>query len=805
MYQYFFIKFVVAFLVGILSFYSFLEPVFVIPIGLFIIFIIYIIQRFFALSLMIWFIAWLIGFLLAFSSYHLRAVVDHNYLNLPVQIVGKVINLPEIGYSMHGVKKASFLFEIHQIKNTTDSHRYFLKPKIKLSWYEGRKDFLPEIITGQKWCLPVKLKSNHSSINPKAFDYEQYLFTQDIVARGSVNTRNSAFQLLEEHGFDLRFWLSNQIDKTFKNSTNLALYKALLIGDKSKINAQQWEVLEKTGTIHLMAISGLHIGIMALLGFVLFGWLWRVLIRYSAKIRKIPKVLFSAVAVLFLISFYLYISGAAVSTQRAWIMAAVFILLLFLRRKFQPWSALSLSAIAVVIWQPSSVLNTGFWLSFGAVFLIFLTLQQPRVKPLKVWQKTILIQFVLTLGMIPLLAFYFQQIPFISSVANLIAVPVVSILALPFLFLTLISNLILMDLYPPLAFFVVQVNDFIWHYLWLFLTQVSTISSGLNNGFWALGRVEIWQVSLVYLIWFMLYRFKIKLRIALPLAIISFFILIALLSIWNVDRPTKQGEIKLTVLDVGQGQALVMETKNHTVVYDTGAKWGAKLDGAKLALLPYLKQQKVNEIDLLMVSHGDLDHSGGVVSLLKKVKALEKVSGQARKLNKLARRNDFTDCHQKKWVFDEVLFSVISRPKEKASDNNRSCVLQITTGTQSIMIMGDVSKKIEKTLIKRHGNSLQSGILIAGHHGSNTSTSNDWLKIVKPTMVVFVTGYKNRFGFPKQKIIDRVEKHNSKWLNTACSGAIEFTITPTSWQLNNLERLRRQKIYHQKYNHRCNK
>jgi competence protein ComEC len=807
MFRNLFIQFVIFVVFGLVSFYQLSQPIvsndlfYYLAPTLIILTLIIIIQRLLKINwLLVSFIGWILGFSLVSLHWHMQTIIEDSFFNQPVQVEGTIISLPSDGYSMFGAKKSKFLFKVNRIQTKSNKHSrlFTLPPVIELSWYEGKKDWLPEIKTGQIWCLPVKLKPIHASMNPSAFDYEQYLFTENIVARGYVNLNYGQTELIDDIAFSVRFWLSNEINKLFKTSEFNSLFNALLIGDKSKINNEQWALLQQTGTIHLMAISGLHIGIMAMIGYISFGLLWRVLIRFSATIRSIPKVIFSSVAVLFLITFYLYISGAAVSTQRAWIMAVVLILLLFLRRKFQPWSSLSLAALFVMIWQPSAVLASGFWLSFLAVALIFISLQNAWLKQRSNWQKVVVIQLVLTIGMMPILAFYYQQIPLISSLANLVAVPVVSILALPFLLLTLIIGIVFSNILPPLVIFVTKINQEIWNGLWQYLSLLTQ----LESPYWLIGRVEIWQLALVYMIWWLVYQSRIRIWQKLIIGLSSFLLIIVYVSVYQLDKPSK-GEVKMTVLDVGQGQALVFETKNHTVIYDTGAKWGDKLDGAKLALLPYLKQQQTPTVDLLIVSHSDSDHSGGVNSLIENTKIIQMVSGEKDKLNRLTNQSrkevSFQNCHQQEWLFDEVEFNVISNPQTEASDNDRSCVLQVLAGNQSVLVMGDVTKKIENQLLLKYGEQLESNILIAGHHGSNSSTSENWLNLVRPEVVVFSAGYGNRFGFPHQSVIKRVEKNNAQMLNTACSGAIGFTITKNNWQLDFEQRVRQQKLFH----HQC--
>ena len=764
-------------------------------------------------------LAFSLGLGWAFVNNTVAPVINNQNLNVNLVVQGKIQGLPSYKTSSFGTEMVKVTLLISHISKLTEESEINSGDNLKrealveLSWYSNKKASLPSLKPGQIWQLPVKLKVNHGLLNPGAFDYERYLFTQAIAAKGYVLHQENFTKMIEDSDGGWRFKLRQQLSHLFKNSSFKGLYLALLIGDKSEITTAQWEMLQKTGTIHLMAISGLHVGIIAMIAFLLFGLLWKLLIRFpvraiSNRVQSIPKIKFSLLGVLVISALYLVISGAAIPTQRAWIMLLVFLSFIWLDRKFQPWSALSLAALLVIIWEPMSVLSTGFWLSFGAVVLIFIALDNSWIKKQSNWHKLWIIQLVLTLGLMPFLAFYYQQIPMTSLFANLVAVPFVSFLALPLLLITtffqLLSNLVFDG--NIVLEWLVATNDFLWQLLWNFFISLQQLNQLFSTDYWLIGKVSIWQLIVLYASWWLILKWKEPLKrpwlnwlLKFSLGLISFW-LIVLLVAKHQTKAIEKGNFTLTVFDVGQAQALVVETQNSILIYDTGARWNDRLDGASMAIIPYLKSKKINKLHTLMVSHSDLDHSGGAKRLVEYIDIEHYLSGQPEKLNKIVGKAVFTDCHQQKWSLDGVDFSVISsQPKtlnKTVSDNDHSCVLKVSNQNGSLIIMGDVSVKVERQLLETIPEQLNANILIAGHHGSNSSSSKDWLEKLMPNYVVFSAGYQNRFKFPKEQVVQRVKKIGATPLNTACSGAIAFTITKDEVILNSQYRLENKKLYH---------
>lgn len=741
-------------------------------------------QQFFCHSIIHIIIGFLFGFSWVFLHSFLTVTLPNSAYFTPIEIEGKILDLPQTQYrgDSQSPSRVKLLLELTSLQEPSHKNAQtwlYLPPKIQLSWYGANK--IPK--TGETWRFKIKLKPRHASLNPGGFDYETYLFQKGIVARGYVLNKTEAAQRIEEGGiWQYRYWLAQHLKPLFEASPFNGVYQALIYGDKSQLSEDDWALFQKTGTIHLMAISGLHIGIVAALGFGIFALMWKVIVRVGIWqwVILTPKPIFSSVGAILLATLYMAMAGFSIPTQRAWLMVVVVLLFLFIRRKFQPWSALALSAFLIVLFDPRSVLSHGFWLSFMAVALIFGVLRLPSIKDASNWQKMIAIQLALTIGLMPLLVSYYHQIALASFLANLIAVPFVSLIALPLLFITVLLSFIS----TALADMLMELNHFLWQALWWVLNTLEA-----KFDYWIVGQVSSWQVVLLYgvllagiFLWRQKYRKGLQQTKSNVLILGSvLFSMWGIVSLPMMMQKMPDNEVKITVLDVGQGEGIVFETANAVVVYDTGAKWGAKIDGAKLALLPYLKSQGHTKIDLLIVSHSDMDHAGGVVSLLNEMPVLKMVSGQPKHLNALTVTQRFSACQNgQAWTFSGVMFKILSPRADlpnARNDNDASCVLKVENGKGAVLVPGDLTRALERPLVNKIGTRLDSDLLVAGHHGSRTSTSSVWLKAVKPTEVVFSSGFANRYHFPSNEVIQRFEKQQILWRNTACRGAIQYKIT----------------------------
>lgn len=764
------------------------------------------------------FLGFIIGGTWVFWQSFFQPNVADEYLNQTVLIEGQVVALPEgsmstgFGQEKRRIKMELALKSLQTLSKTlTPSQAWWgLQPRVVVNWYQSPAEVaqfgMPKL--GETWRFKVKLSANHASLNPAGLDYERWLFTEYISAKGYVVAQANpaaldhyAVRLMHGGWRGWRGRMAEHFNAVLAPSRYHGVYRALLYGDKSAMRDDDWRLLQTTGTIHLMAISGLHMGLVALLGalFAKGAW-WLGLYRWTAVDKP---MLIVASAVLFA-TVYLAVSGAAIPTQRAWIMVVALLAFLLLQRRFQPWQALALAALLVMMWDPRAVLSYGFWLSFGAVVLIFVSLTRPgqrqldpntasalRAKALR-WLKGVVgflkIQTVLTLGLAPALIWAFSTVPLYSFIANLVAVPLVTLVGLPALFAIALVSFVSVEW---AQFWLTQL-DVVWHALWWFLAFLAN----LPHSNWSNGALSF--AGLVGLYGLILWGIWVKKPALKWAAFVSFgVVLCAFLSVPHTARPAF-GQAWVTVLDVGQAQAVVIETQRHVMVVDTGAKWGDIMDGAKMAIVPYLRAQNWSTLDTLMVSHSDLDHAGGVQTLLDSVPIKRLISGQADVLNAkhfadthrqtpLDKPSRFSAClSDQAWSVDGVTFSVLSpTPSDalaKRSDNDLSCVLKVGQGSHSVLIVGDLSTAGEKRLLAQavqspsQWSALHAGWLIAGHHGSQHSSSSAWLEAVNPHTVVFSAGYLNRFNFPNVQTVERLHRRDIRWFNTACSGAVRFEL-----------------------------
>jgi len=748
---------------------------------------------------------------------------------------GQVDSLPKIERHER-FTKLSFTFRLEslhgEVGNELEQIFSYRHPKVSVSWYLSETAFtnlkqVPRL--GEKWRFFGRLKQNHGSMNPFSRDYEAWLYQKGISAKLNVSgdrkielftgeeVRNASrverVSLFSAE--NLRQVVAQFFHLQLKESQNYAIYRALILGDKSQIQPEQWQLFQHTGTIHLMAISGLHMSIMAAIGFLLAKILWWLLVYRQMRVG-LP--VFSALISLAFASIYLLVSGGDIPTQRAWIMVATFIVFPTLKRKFQPFSAVAMAAFLIILWDFKAVLSSGFWLSFTAVLLIFSTLEV--IRGANKWLVFLVVQWVLSLGLIPLVIWHYGEIPVYSIAANLIAVPFMTFIGLPLLLIVLLISLFSTTLAEQLIFLLDQSWRYLWHYLvWIAELPVSSLMIRIES----VGWLAVFYTGL-YLIFKVAKQssFNSVWRLVLLTFVFTTLFLLIMKAIGQPSVPDV-GEAKITVLDVGQGQSILIETANHTLVYDAGAKWGRKTDAAKVALLPYLRAQQIKQIDDLMISHSDIDHAGGTLSILETVSVKRQFSGQPDKVNQmligeidnkstrtLQTFPDFKQCIVgQQWVYDEVVFEVISPEQQDGldknlSDNDLSCVLKVSNSRAQIMIMGDVGQSKERQILANSNLSLshfKSELLIAGHHGSRYSTSNSWLQAVQPKMVIFSSGYGNRFNFPNTDVLQRIKQVNADidWWNTACSGAVIFYLDESGIKMVNESRKSQRKWYH----HRC--
>ena len=710
-------------------------------------------------------------------------------LQYPKNMEGKTISIEGRIASVPASFKENtqFQFYVNHLENS-DFHG-----KITLSWFKNRMTpTIPHLIPGEKWHLTVKLKKPRSFSNPGSFDYEAWLFEQRILAKGYI-VQKGKNQLLAPAKW--HYWIEQVRQKLFQQWMPflaqwplLGVLLALTIGLTSHITPEQWQVFTNTGTIHLISISGFHISMMAGMGYALMNFIWR---RITFLCERFPSQKAGAIAAIIIGLFYSLLAGSSIPTERSIIMLMVFMSSLVIQRHTNVWQCFSWSLWGVILLDPFAPLNMSFWLSFGAVGMILYAMLMPtkrhceersdaaihsyiqKIMPsTKQWLS---LQIKIFLGLVPFSLFWFSQVSVTSLWANLVAIPVTGFFVLP---LALVS-IILSKIYFPWAFFLMKLAHWFFSQLFCYLNWITHEHSIiLFYSFDKIGMLILGVLGTLLLL----------APGSFPARWLGLIFWLPLL--FPIKPVIPYGEAYINLLDVGQGLASVIQTKNHVLVFDTGPKISDSFDTGKAVVLPYLRNQHISSVDTLVISHADMDHRGGLNSVLQGIAVKKIYVNDLHILSSayLCKANVF-------WEWDGVKFQFLTKGLENFNNtNDRSCVLKISNQYHSALFPGDLEAKGEKKLLSEYESQLKSDLIIAGHHGSKTSSSLAWLTIVNPSYVLYPTGYLNRYHFPNTEIVQRYHRIHAQGFSTADCGMIH-------WKLRNNSDTDKPECYRQKHWH----
>jgi competence protein ComEC len=709
-----------------------------------------------------------VGFLwaLAHGLWLAPAALDRDLEARDLLLEGYVAGLPELA-----PERTLFLFDPVAVSHQ-GQHQGSLG-RVRLSWY-GQA---PALHVGERWQLRARLKARHGFVNPGGFDYEGWLFQQGLVATGHVRQSAQNLRQSSSAGYPvqrLRERLRREIRQALGEREDSGMLAALILGDRSGLKPAQWDSFTRTGTNHLVAISGLHIGIVAALFFWLIRRLWPVLGRLPLWLAA-PRA--AALGALVGATGYAALAGFAVPTQRALIMLLVVMGALLLGRNPRPGNSLGLALLLVTLWDPLAVLSGGFWLSFCAVAAIWYGIGG-RVSDAGLWRRWGKVQWMVFLGLAPLLLALFQQISLVAPLVNLLAVPWFSLVLVPLL---LLGTLLLFAL-PPLGVLLLNLGETLLGW---------TLSSLQWVAQWPLATWQMPQLPG----WVWPVAGGAVLLLLAPRGLPGRWLGGILLAPLVLVRPVmpQSGDVWLDLLDVGQGLSAVVRTRHHTLVYDTGPRFSQRFDAASAVLIPFLRSAGLERIDLLILSNADADHAGGAQVLAATLPLGRVLSGEPERLPAV----DAAPCMAgERWSWDGVEFQLLH--PERAGiwrGNNNSCVLSVENSAGRILFPGDVEAPVEQRLVDAVGQGLSSRILLAPHHGSASSSSPSLVRAVAPEYVLFSTGYRNRYGFPKPAVEARWRAAGAQTLATADSGAISFRLSAagelTGPILARLERRRR--------------
>lgn len=627
-----------------------------------------------------------------------------------------------------------------------------LPPRILLGWYGGEgaasQGPLPVLRPGERWQLAVRLKAPHGHVNPHGFDYELWLWEQGLQATGYVRAgpRDAPPRRLASTWRKPVEQLRQRVrDAIFARVTDARLagvLAALVVGDQGAIERADWDVFRATGVAHLMSISGLHVTMFAWAAALAVGALWR---RGAGACLAWPAQHAALAGGLMLATAYAVFSGWGVPAQRTvWMLAAV--ALLRLGARTWPWPTVWLLAGATVVSiDPWALAQPGFWLSFVAVGVLFATdaggraqaeVAAPRWR--RAWHALrglLREQWVVTLALTPLSLLLFGQVSLVGLLANLVAIPWVTLVVTP-----------------------LGLAGVAWPVLWTVAAQaVAALAwllealAALPHATWSAPAPPLWAGAAGVLGGLLL-----ALRLPAGIRALGLPLLLPVL-VWQPPRPPP-GAFEVLAADVGQGNAVLVRTATHTLVYDAGPDYSRETDAGQRVLVPLLRALG-ERVDTLVLSHRDSDHTGGAAAVLR-------MQGGAALLSSLEPTHELqvlrpgARCEAgQRWDWDGVRFELLHPPaadyEAAARSNALSCVLRVVAGGgASALLPGDIEKP-QEALLAQEPAALRADLLLVPHHGSKTSSSDAFLDAVQPAVAVVQAGYRNRFGHPAAEVMER--------------------------------------------------
>jgi competence protein ComEC len=646
-------------------------------------------------------------------------------------------------------------------------------PRIRLVWYRSAHG--PQ--AGELWRLVVRLKRRNGFANPGGVDHEAQLFREGIGATGYVrdderNTRlapaSARYAVTRARG-----WISGRIREAVRDPQVLGVLQGLAVGDTQAMTPEQWRVFAATGTTHLMAISGLHISMVAALA----AWLGGAIVRFpSAQLRGWSAMHGQVIAGMAAALAYSTLAGLSVPTQRTLLMLVIYFGARWCRRELAVTHALGLALIGVLLIDPFAPLAPGAWLSFGAVAIILLAVagRLRRDGPVAAFAR---IQLAVTIGLVPLLLTAFGSISLLSPVANAVAIPLFTLLIVP----TVLLGAAVASVWAAAGAWVFAIPEQLLLWTWPLLQWISQrplalwhfpeppvlAFAALVVGVVLLVGPGIWPTRLAGVL------------LCLPVAL------------HRVPGPAV-GNFELAMLDVGQGLAVVVRTQTHALVYDAGPAFPAGRDAGELAVMPYLRHRGVRRLDALVVSHGDLDHRGGANTVLAGLPVASVLAGPS--VGPLSRPRE--PCRRgQRWTWDGVQFETLHPARSaRTSDNDSSCVLLVRSAGGSALIAGDVEAAGESEIVD---NGLSHAtVVVVPHHGSRTSSTDAFVAATRPALALVSAGYRNRWGLPRREVVERWRAAGARVLTTADSGAIEVTFTAAGPPLAREQRQTRRRYWH---------
>lgn len=667
-------------------------------------------------------------------------------------------------------KYQRFMFQVESLSVLGNEPKSEFSGPIRLSW---RNERLTK--PGDKLVLVARLKRPRGFVNPAGFDYQRWLLSKNIFATGYVKFplktdsyvkelhARQPIKIISQGLAENRQVLASQLEYKLKGLSQAGVIKALLIGDKSDISQSQWALFQSTGTIHLMAISGLHVGMVCAMVLIVFR-LFKKPICFIVGLRCYLIVSFASCC--FVAFLYAYLAGFSVPTQRAFFCVVLLGGLVLVGRRTNMLQVLAMIALSVALINPFSMLSPGFILSFSAVACLIVSFGKRCGSRSKLYL-FVKAQFILFVSLLPFMFLLGLPVSIFSPVANGFAIPLMSLGILPSLFI----GLLLMPVSESLSSLVFQFSNML---LELCLSSLDLLAFAPFH----LSYISAYSSALcIFAAVLFLLPSAMGMRRYGCLLLIAFFIT-------QLYSPNKNG-VELSVLDVGQGLSVVLDDGENALIYDVGAKFSESFSIANRVLLPFMHARGGREQIQVLISHADNDHAGDLSALMPELSTLSLhspslASGEPEKLINLG-LDSATACEPGlqlvpiKGVTGEVLWPRNDLPARRVigfKSNNRSCVVHLNIQGVSILLMGDIEKEVEHYLLALAALPQNIDLLLAPHHGSATSSSSALLRRLNPRHVIVSAGYKNRYQHPAEAVVERYQAQETVIWNTAYHGAL---------------------------------
>ncbi len=647
-----------------------------------------------------------------------------------------------------------------------------LPRRLRLSWYDKPRELEP----GTRWRLQVRVWRPRAMQNPGGADYAAHLFRAGIGAVGYVRD-DDGNRLLGRSAWRGSLWrirrsVDNRVMAALGAHSAAPVVRALISGFRDDIPDSLWQTMRATGTVHLMAISGLHIGIVAALGYLVVARL----AGFCPAQFNCNALISGTVAGWLLAAVYAALAGFSLPTVRALTMLGVVGFALTRRREPAMAGGLCLAMCLVLFFDPLAMLGSGFWLSFGAVAAILwgLIVAQRRLGRLRGFMHA---QIALTLILAPVLLRWQGEFPLATVIANLLAVPVFSLFVVPGALAGAAASYVA----PAAGAWTLQrvADGLQWTIVLLQKLAVAPLTVAPPGP----------TLTLVMLVGGLL--------LSGPMVLPGRWLGILMLGLpfFGIDQRLPPGGVAVTALDVGQGLSVVVKTRRHALIFDTGPSFRSGTDTAAMVVLPALPSLGVVRPDLLILSHADRDHVGGAATILERFPDIRIIGAQL-----LPGFSTMQKCARgQRWVWDGVAFEVVHPPLSMSfeRDNDASCVMRIESPFGTVLLTGDIERKAERVLLD-FASDLESDMVIAPHHGSRTSSSPALIAATRPSWVVFAAAMNNRWGFPAPEVVARWDRAGATALWTGRDGAIGFHFAPGRTSRPRKHRELERRIWHER-------